>query len=735
MTRVWTTTAALATSLAAFGLSLPASASAALRAGAGRADVTPPPGQYLWGWFRADAVGRGVQTRLFARAIVLEQDGRKVALVTADLGAVPGGLMQDVARRVAGRGFSEQNMLISATHTHSGPAGIFSFDYFETIVPPPDRLSEGPRSAVDPQLYGFMVRRLATAIIRADEDLGPAAAGWGSTRLLGVTRNRSLEAHLADHGIARAWGEGSVGEDPAGARHTITPDVDVLRIDRVNGRGRRTPLGTWASFANHGTVIKATFTYYNGDHHAAAERVVEAALRRRAAGTMREVVNAFANGAEGDVSAGLGRGGPAAAGETGQREARAILAAWRSAGSALRRDPAIDLRWTRVCLCGQGTLGGKVAGVPFNGLPQVTGSEEGRGPAFEISGEQYEGRTSPVDDPEQGHKVVTTSQAGQVPQAAPLLALRLGDRLLATVPGEMTTEMGRRLRAAVGAAVRGAGIRKVLVAGLANEYLYYWTTPEEYQAQHYEGGSTLYGPYAGNLLLASQVELGGRLARGEPAPVPYPYDPTRGRHGVDQPYGRGAARGTVVAQPEPVARLQRAEFTWAGARRGLDRPLDTAFVVVQRRAAGRWITAHDDLGLTMLWSVDARGHYRARWEVPLDEPAIAHRFVVRANRYRLVSAPFTITPSSALTVRRRGAGVTIDYPVARENVDLTARPAHARGGEVTFRVGGAERRVVLRRGERFPVPGGGRPIVAAGAARDRFGNTNRAPLRGAGARS
>jgi hypothetical protein len=97
---------------------------------------------------------------------------------------------------------------------------------------------------------------------------------------------------------------------------------------------------------------------------------------------------------------------------------------------------------------------------------------------------------------------------------------------------------------------------------------------------------------------------------------------------------------------------------------------------------------------------------------------------VRANRYRLVSAPFTVTPSRALAVRRRGAGVTIDYPTARENVDLTARPAHARGGEVTFRVGGAERRVVLRRGERFTVPGGGRPSVAAGAARDRFGNTN-----------
>jgi neutral ceramidase len=718
--------AVLAGALAAAALVLavaPAGASAALRAGAGRADVTPPTGQYLWGWFRADAVARGVHTRLFARTIVIEQDGRKVALVAADLGAIPGGLAQDVARRLAARGFSEQNLLISGTHTHSGPAGIFSFAYFETVAPAPDRLSDGPRSAVDPRIYGFVVRQLATAVARADDDLGPAVAGWASTRLHGVTRNRSLEAHLADHGLAREPGAGRVRDDPRGPRHTITPDVDVLRVDRLGRRGRRTPLGMWSAFANHGTVVKATFPFYNGDHHAAAERVAEAALRRRAA-RGRDVVNVFANGAEGDVSSGLGRGGPAAAEATGRREAAAILAAWRSAGRVLRRALPIDLRWTRVCLCGQPAPGGRLAGTPVNGLPQVTGSEEGRGPAFELTGEHFEGRTAPANDPEQGHKVVTTSLAGRVPQAAPLLALRIGDRLLATVPGEMTTEMGRRLRGAVRAAAAPGGIRRVVIAGVANEYVYYWTTPEEYQAQHYEGGSTLFGPYAGTFLLASHADLGGRMARGEPAPAAHPFDPTAGRRGVDPAYGPGAARGTVLAQPRAVERLRRATFAWRGARRGLDRPLDRAFVLVQRRVAGRWVTAHDDLGLTILWSVDGAGRHRARWEVPLDEPAGAHRFVLRANRYRLTSRPFDVSPSTALAVRRTGRAVTLDYPAARENVDLTARPAHADGGSVTFRTAAGEARVTLRRGTRFRVPGGDRPVVAAGGARDRFGNRN-----------
>ena len=55
-----------------------------------------------------------------------------------------------------------------------------------------------------------------TAIRRADDDLGPAQAGWGETQLLGLTANRSIEAHLADHGIFEAFGEGSVGDDPLG---------------------------------------------------------------------------------------------------------------------------------------------------------------------------------------------------------------------------------------------------------------------------------------------------------------------------------------------------------------------------------------------------------------------------------------------------------------------------------------------------------------------------------------
>ena len=190
-------------------LCFPASAPAApkLEAGAGRSDVTPPTGFATMGYVRSDAIARGVHTRLYARAIVLRSGGTKVALVTTDLGFTPGGLVADVGDALADRGFSERTLVVSASHTHSAPAGFANFGADNFVAPTMGTPTDFSVEA-DPQLYGFLVRRIALAIERADENLGPARAGWGRTTLLGVTDNRSVEAHLADHGLRDPAGQG-----------------------------------------------------------------------------------------------------------------------------------------------------------------------------------------------------------------------------------------------------------------------------------------------------------------------------------------------------------------------------------------------------------------------------------------------------------------------------------------------------------------------------------------------
>lgn len=731
---------ALVAGAAAMGAASPAAAqdpsAAALRAGVGLADITPPrTGYSLGGWTRADRLVEGQQTRLHARAMVLEQGGRKVALVSVELFMVPGGLQQHVAEAVADRGFATSNVLMSATHTHAGPGGFANYATLNTAAPNATMLLTDVSALggllnpvrADRQLYTFLVRQIAAAVRQADDRLAPAVAGWGEERLLGLTRNRSLEAHLANHGVRKRPGQGRVEDDPEGYPGTIDPDVDVLRVDRIVD-GRRRPIGVWSQFAAHATVVKSEIRAYAGDHNGVAMRVFEDAVRDEAGVPAGEpVVNVFANGAEGDMSAGLDHTGPAGAGRVGRIEAAALLRAWRRAGADLRADLPVDVRWTQTCFCGQLVEGGRVADRAYPGLPFLTGSEEGRGPLYDVTRQSLEGVTAGRTlVPGHGHKVVVP--VGSFPKSVPLMVVRAGDRMIASIPGEPTAESGARVKRDVLRVGAPAGVRKVVIAGLANEYINYITTPEEYDTQHYEGGSTMYGRLQLNLLRASLADLAGRLVRGETAPAPRAYDAKRGVVPDGPEYPEGAASGAPLADPPlTVPRLGRATFAWRGGPLGADRPVGSGFVRAERRAGGSWIEVDSDLGLAMLWRVTKDGRYDAAWEVPRDAPAGDYRLVVTATRYRLVSRPFAVVPAATLEVTPvpGRTAVRVGYPAAREHVDLTDRPETVDAGEVTFTVDGRAVTVPIAGGvAAVEAPAGAVVRVAAGAAADEHGNVS-----------
>jgi hypothetical protein len=332
-----------------------------------------------------------------------------------------------------------------------------------------------------------------------------------------------------------------------------------------------------------------------------------------------------------------------------------------------------------------------------------------------------------------------------IPRAVPLMALRVDDRMIVSVPGEMTAEMARRVRHAVERRARGDGVRRAVISGLANEYSSYYTTPEEYDAQHYEGAATVYGRASSVAVQEVLVKLTAALVNGATAPEPYPYDPRNGVQANAAPFSRGAAEGAMVEEPQRVARrLRHPAIGWRGAPRGFDRPLESAFVKVQRRSGGDWRTVESDLGLEVLWQVDADGLYRAHWEPPYDQRLGTYRFRITANRYGLTSRRFHLKASRALKPSRRGAppgsvAVELRYPRPRVREDvgdpapdatasLTARPGHVPegAGRVTFVVDGERRTVSAGADGRFQVGAGrgARVTIPAGAARDRFGNFN-----------
>ncbi|MEA2403471.1 MAG: neutral ceramidase, partial [Thermoleophilaceae bacterium] len=433
-------------------------------------------------------------------------------------------------------------------------------------------------------------------------------------------------------------------------------------------------------------------------------------------------------------------------------------------------------RWTRMCFCGQETAEGPIASSGALGLAEFTGSEEGRGPLFDVTRVPFEGQHLPAGAGPQGDKIGAPIQS-DVPTAVPLLAIRVADRMIVSVPGEMTVEMGRRLRAAVLRAT-GPGIATAIISGLANEYTSYFTTPEEYDQQHYEGAATIYGRTSSVALAEALSKLAGTLVANQPAPPAHPFDPVNGATPDAAPFSTGAHSATVAAQPAAASPLGNAVFSWRGGERGFDRPLDRAFVSVQRRVTirvpvraaprrrgggrrsgpsftgrvvaartrtvRRWVTEDSDLGLQMIWTVDGDGRYTARWELPLGAKPGAHRFVVTANHYRLVSATFGVSPARFAAEPLPSAGgaiaVQLVYPAAVSHqqvgdppgdfgADLAFRSPVAQSGTARFLVNG-HAVDVKGSGGRFVVtaPAGARVELRAGALRDRFGNSNRNAL-------
>src|SRR6185369_6929714 len=97
---------------------LPA-ATAALRAGAARVDITPPAGAALpmAGYAGRTQGFRAIHDPIFVRAIVLDDGATQAALVTWECLFVPDAVWAETSQRIASdTGIRPENLLLSAVH-------------------------------------------------------------------------------------------------------------------------------------------------------------------------------------------------------------------------------------------------------------------------------------------------------------------------------------------------------------------------------------------------------------------------------------------------------------------------------------------------------------------------------------------------------------------------------------------------------------------------------------------
>ncbi len=614
-----------------------------LRAGFGRADITPPPGVGLAGNGPEGRRSTGHRFRLQARALLLEDwRGERIALVVADLPLMSPMLHRLVAARVVVEtGVGADRLVLSATHTHSGPGHYFAERQYND--------NAARDGGYDPAVVDFLVERIARAIGQAHRDLAPARAAWGTQSVGGFTRNRSHEGYCRNPPEDRVPcpGEPNALTD-APDRAAIDSAWVLLRVDRVEGTGSR-PLGAYSVFAIHGTANPAITTLLDGDIQAVVERGLERRIddaNGTSGGFTPSAFHLFANGNEGDMTPLRppatqcpvpklrppefdGPRGPAvpwrwvdaAKGaldrcfgaararidQLGEVMADSVWRHFQRLAPALRSDLTIARNFTtidlpgREGLCPHGVVGAATAAGASDVPTRIAGWK-----LWGVVPLGFEQGGSAVRDPPRGcqaekqillgglQRLVITGKHG-FPARAQLSVIRIGQMMLGTVPAEPTITAGRRFREAILTAADPDGTRELaaVIVSHANGFMNYLTTAPEYAAQAYEGASTLYGPQTVEVFARELHRLATPLGRvGEPSPPvevgPLVAFPGRPSAVMARPTDGPPLVGSPIIVGHRCVRPALLEVTWVDEPPGRLIPADGQLLAIDEQGPQGW---------------------------------------------------------------------------------------------------------------------------------------------------
>lgn len=459
-------------------------------------DLTPPPGLPTYGYSSNGASSAvGYWLRIKGRIIVLQKGAQRIAMIQADLGASSGLVHRMLAAALADAGFDPSNIMLSTTHTHGGPGGFFGEKFFNQAI--------GARPAYIPEYARFLTTRLEGGVRKALSAMRPAKIGFAQTQAHdSVTFNRSIEAWRTNF-----TGEGVGYDDSRSVDRTLT----LLRVDLDDK-----PAAAWSVFAVHGTAMPAGYPFFHGDVHGLASRFLAHFVKRKYGA--EDFVAAMATGAEGDVSPGTPheRQGKELLFRVATGEAGSAFLAFESLNEKMRDDLELGVAYAERPLRGAQSSRGPLCNEASLGGSEAAGSEASQGP---LNGflEMVEGAVGP-DVGCQGTKIHifgaiqdAVFDPAEFPDITAFQTFTFGrpegdaSLVLAAVPGEPTTETGHTIIKNIRSKWTDAMIAPV---GLTNSYSVYLTMPAEYSAQHYEGGTTPYGPFQG-LYVAEEL---GRLA-------------------------------------------------------------------------------------------------------------------------------------------------------------------------------------------------------------------------------
>ena len=483
---------------------LPATPADTLLAGVAVRDVTTPIGIPKFGYSAWAREADGFRTRLKARAFYIKpKNGLPVAVVQADLPASSLILHHRVAELIAAKtDIPAQSLSIHVTHTHSGPGQYMTSDFYNAFG--------SNKPGFDPRVFEFLARQIADAVIEAYQTRRPAKVAVGETELYGAAKNRSMGAYIMNDNVT----DKAITE--ANAIKAVNPVMTMVRIDVATANGYQ-PLGVFSSFAVHGTGIPAFTKPYHGDVWAFFERDLEWAIKQHYQTPWQPVHGPFES-THGDNNPNWEPGlrGDLESRRIGKMMAQAGWELFRQLDTELRDDVPVKVAMRELdvlnlrpddaqgLLCDRAIAGAALVGAaqgdeifpisyvpPFRrGWPK-TGSEDCHGAKnYMLSGLQPMG-----------------VEAWRFPHLLSVSALQIDDLVMVGLPYEVTFEAGNRIAGAMQAAAPEQGINHWVVASHTNGFFGYATTREEYSAQWYEGGHTIYGPGTTDFLKLESARL------------------------------------------------------------------------------------------------------------------------------------------------------------------------------------------------------------------------------------
>ena len=234
-----------------------------LHAGIARIDITPDNPVMLYGYSSRKTLSEGVHDPLYTRAVVFENNGKKVVLVSSDLGSYNGEVFPTIQKSILDKfNLKESELFLSAIHSHSSP--ILSLN----------KESGDPNNI---QYTETLKQKLLTVIGEAFNNLKPVKTGVGAGSSPVGSNRREMKPD----------GSITLGRNPYGP---ADKEVLVMKIAAPDG----TPIGAIYDYATHATSLGPRNMLVSGDVLGLSEQFVEKILGK-------DVVTPVFAGASGNI--------------------------------------------------------------------------------------------------------------------------------------------------------------------------------------------------------------------------------------------------------------------------------------------------------------------------------------------------------------------------------------------------------------------------------------------------